>query len=312
MRIRLVGASDCCESTVEGPALGSLTEQLAQGTAGKNGSVCSILGLSIFCCTRYATGSDSMNSKLILCFYGLFTLLWSAAASGQTAAAPATPVGTQYLAQTSVASGAAPQGAVVSYASVSQVNGLLSQLEATSKAAQDDLTKLRIEKWKTDGSTKKQTLGNLDSIRRNLQSALPEIIDQLRNSPEDLSATFKLYRNLDALYDVMGGVVESAGAFGSKDDFQSLSNDLSSFEGTRRQLAERLANLATSKEQEILRLRTDLKTAQAAIPAAPAKKTIVDDNEPAKKPAKKKSAAKKPTTTPATTPGQTPPAQQPK
>jgi hypothetical protein len=253
-----------------------------------------------------------MNSKLILYSYVLFMLLWSAATFGQTAAAPPTQVGAQYLAQTSMAS-AAPQGAAVSYASVSQVNGLLSQLEATSKAAQDDLTKLRIEKWKTDGSTKKQTLGNVDSIQRNLQTALPEIIAQLRNSPEDLSATFKLYRNLDALYDVMGSVAESAGAFGPKDDFQSVSNDLSSFEGTRRQLADRLANLAASKEQEILRLRTDLKTAQAAIPAAPAKKIVVDDNEPAKKPVKKKPATKKPATTaPATAPGQNAPAQQPK
>jgi hypothetical protein len=249
-----------------------------------------------------------MNPKLIFS-YVLSTLLWSAASFGQATAAPATPSDTQYLAQTSVASAAAPQGAAVSYASVSQVNGLLSQLETTSKATLDDLSKLRIEKWKTDGSTKKQTLGNMDSIRRNLQNALPEIIAQLRNSPEDLSATFKLYRNLDALYDVMGSVAESAGAFGPKDDFQSISNDLSSFEGTRRQLAERLANLAASKEQEILRLRTDLKTAQAATPP---KKIVVDDDEPPKKPVKKRAATKKPATTPATTPGQTPPVQQPK
>jgi hypothetical protein len=249
-----------------------------------------------------------MNSNLIFS-YVLSTLLSSAAIFGQAAPAPAIPPGAQYLAQTSMASAAAPQGAAVSYASVSQVNGLLSQLETTSKATLDDLSKLRIEKWKTDGSTKKQTFGNVDSIRRNLQNALPAIIAELRNSPEDLSATFKLYRNLDALYDVMGSVAESAGAFGSRDDFQSVSNDLSSFEGTRRQLAERLANLAASKEQEILRLRTDLKTAQAATPP---KKTVVDDDEPPKKPVKKKAATKKPATTPATTPGQTPPAQPPK
>ena len=254
-----------------------------------------------------------MNSKFIRRSYLLFILLLSAASFGQTAAAPTTQIGTQYSAQTSVASAAAPQGTAVSYASVSQVNGLLSQLEATSKSAQDDLMKLRIEKWKTDGSTKKQTLGNVDAIQRNLQSALPEIIAQLRNAPEDLPATFKLYRNLDALYDVMGSVAESAGAFGPKDDFQSISNDLGGFEGTRKQLAERLANLAAAKEQEIVRLRTELKTAQTALPAAAAKKTVVDDNEPAKKPAtKKKPAAKKPpanTTAPATpaTPAQTPP-----
>jgi hypothetical protein len=195
---------------------------------------------------------------------------------------------------------------------VTQINGLLAQLEATSKSAQDDLTKLRIERWKTDGSSKKQALGNVESIQRNLQTALPEMIKQLRSAPEDLPATFKLYRNLDALYDVLGSVVEAAGAFGPKDDFQALSNDLTSFEGTRKQIAERLENLATSKEQEIVRLRTDLKTAQAAIPAEPPKKTVVDDTEPVKKPVvKKKPVAKKPApaTTPATTPAQSPPPQ---
>jgi hypothetical protein len=145
---------------------------------------------------------------------------------------------------------------------------------------------------------------------------LPEMIGKVRNAPEDVPATFRLYRNLDALYDVMSSVVESAGAFGSKDDFQSLANDLSGFEGTRKQIAGRMENLAASKEQEIVRLRADLKTAQAAIPTAPPKKVVVDDNEPAKKPVvKKKPVAKKPAgaTTPGTTAppaAQTPPAQQ--
>jgi hypothetical protein len=248
-----------------------------------------------------------MNPKLILACL-LFAPPGIESAFGQSVGAAGNDP--QYAPQSTVSSATPPQGAAVSYASVSQVNGLLSQLEATSKAAQDDLVGLRIEHWKTDSSTKRQTLGNVDSIQRNLQSALPEIIAQLRNSPEDLATTFKLYRNLDALYDVMRAVAESAGAFGPKDDFQSLSNDLNSFEGTRKQLAERLANLAATKEQEIVRLRTDLKTAQAAIPAAPPKKIVVDDNEPPKKPvAKKKPAKKKPAIT--LVPGQSPSAQNP-
>jgi len=110
----------------------------------------------------------------------------------------------------------------------------------------------------------------------------------------------------------MGSVVESTGAFGSKDDLQALSTDLNSFEATRKQIAERLENLAASKEQEIVRLRAELKTAQAAVPVEPPKKIVVDDNEPAKKPAaKKKPVAKKPanTTAPATTPAQPAPVQ---
>jgi len=212
------------------------------------------------------------------------------------------------------ASGVGRQGTPVSYASVTQLNGLLSQIEATSKNTQADLGKLRIEKWKADGNYKKQALGNVDSVQRNLQGALPEIISQLRNAPEDVPASFKLYRNLDALYDVLVGVVEDAAAYGSKDDMQSLSNDLSAFEGTRRQLAERIENLASSKEGELTRLRTELKSLQAQVEAAPPKKIVVDDTQPEKKPApKKKPAAKKPadTTKPATGAAGNPPAQQP-
>ena len=213
-------------------------------------------------------------------------------------------------------SGPAPEGRdssqgsqPVSYTSMTQLNGLLAQLEASSKSTQADLTNLRIERWKTDSKSKKEMLANVDSIQRNLQGALPEIIGQLRSQPEDLPTSFKLYRNLDALYDVVGSVVEGTGAFGSKDDFQSLSNDLSSFEGTRKQLAQRIETLSSAKEAEIVRLRTDLKAAQAAIPAAPPKKIVVDDNEPAKKPAvKKKKPVVKPATPTTTTPapGQTP------
>jgi hypothetical protein len=207
--------------------------------------------------------------------------------------------GAQYSAQ-------GKPGQPVSYASVSQLNGLLAQLEASSKDTQGDLVKLRIERWKTDGGSKKQALANVDAIQRNLQGALPQIIGQLRAAPEDVPATFKLYRNLDALYDVLGSVVESTGAFGSKDDLQTLSNDLNAFETTRKQIAERIESLSTAKESEIVRLRADLKTAQDSIPLVPPKKIVVDDNEPAKKPVVKKKPVAKPGTTTKPATGQTP------
>jgi len=111
-------------------------------------------------------------------------------------------------------------------------------------------------------------------------------------------------------------VVESAGAFGSKDEFQAVSTDLNNFEASRRAFAGRIENLASAKESEITRLRTDLKTAQAAIPSEPPKKTVVDDNTPAKKPAVKKKPAAKPASAtkpaaPANGPAQAPAAQTP-
>lgn len=225
-----------------------------------------------------------MKHSLLLPVF-LYSLLCIADALGQSGPAPSATN--------------AQGGGPVSYASVTQVNGLLAQLEAGSKNTQADLVKLRIEHWKTDNAYKRQALGNVDSIQRNLQEALPEMIAQLRAAPEDLPATFKLYRNLDALYDVMGSVVEGAGAFGSKDDVQSLSSDLSGFESTRKQLAQRMETLSAAKESEIVRLREDLKTARTAVPVAPPAKIVVDDNQPPpKKPAVKKKPAAKPGTTP--------------
>jgi hypothetical protein len=119
--------------------------------------------------------------------------------------------------------------------------------------------------------------------------------------------SFKLYRNLDALYDVFGAVVESAGAFGSKDEFQSLGNDMNGLESARHAFGERMQKLAAAKEAELTRLRAQIKTLSAA-PPPPPKRIVVDDTEPPKKPpAKKKVTKPKP---PATTdaPPSVPPA----
>jgi hypothetical protein len=93
-----------------------------------------------------------------------------------------------------------------------------------------------------------------------------------------------------------------------------VSNDISAFEGSRKQLAERIENLSSSKEQELTQLRTQLKTLQAQVEAAPPKKIVVDDTEPPKKPAtkKKSTAPKKPAdgTKPPAATGTNPPAQQ--
>jgi len=213
--------------------------------------------------------------------------------------------GSAFLMFASAANGQAGEPAAnapVAYASVSELNNILAQLKQAAQNIQGDLSKTRIEKWKTDSSTKRQTQGNVESIQRNLQSGLPEIMTQVSNAPEDLGASFKLYRNLDALYDVFGSVVESAGAFGSKDEFQSLSNDMSALESVRRSFAERVQTIANAKEGELTRLRGQVRALQAAAPPPAPKKIIVDDTEPPKKPAKKKTTKPSPATTKPTSP----------
>jgi hypothetical protein len=227
---------------------------------------------------------------------GLSLILYPVLLAAQITPAPTKPADTS---------------APVPYSSVSQVNLLLSQLEQTSQAMLRDLPGLRIEKWKTDANTKHVSQADVASIQRNLQTALPELVAGLRNSPDSLPSTFKLYRNLDALYDVFVSLAESTGAFGSRDDYQALQNDLSSLESSRRIFADRMETLAGSKEAELSKLRTDLQTARATEKvAAPPTKTVVDDTEPPKKPVRKKPAPKvpkPPSNTPSTPAATSPP-----
>lgn len=191
----------------------------------------------------------------------------------------------------------------VSYSSITELNQLVGNLQQASQAAQLDLARLRIDRWKTDSGTKHQTESDAESVNRNLQNALPGMLADLKNSPENLALSFKVYRNLDALYDVFSSVTESTGAFGSKEEFQALSKDLSSIQDSRRAFADRMDKLASAKETELGQLRTALQQARAE--AAP-KKVVVDDTAPSPK---KTTPRKKPVAKPATPKSSTAPAQ---
>ncbi len=172
----------------------------------------------------------------------------------------------------------------------------LNSLEQTARNSVGDLSHLRIEKWKTDGNTRKSAQADSESIQRNLGSALPELIAGVRSKPQDLNANFKLYRNLNALYDVFSRFAETTGAFGSRDEYQTIAKDLDAVESARRALADRLDALTASAESELDQFRSQAKTAQAPAAAAPAKKVVIDDSEPEKKPAKKKAKSASPAT----------------
>ena len=162
----------------------------------------------------------------------------------------------------------------------------LDQLQSAAAQANAALAYMRIEKWKADANSKQQAQSNADSIQRNLTQALPALIGAVRSAPQDVSAEFKLYRNLNALYDVFASLTESAGAFGPRSDYDALDRQLVVIDSVRRSLGDSLENLTAASQSEINQLRTQVQTLQqkaaAAPPAAP-KKVIVDDTEPPKK-----------------------------
>ena len=196
----------------------------------------------------------------------------------------------QLLAQSQAPSAAPNPAGGAAYGSQpsSQLLPVLAQIEKMAQQTNIDLAQLRIEKWKTDSDTKRQSQTNSDSIRKNLSAALPEMITGVGNAPDSLAPVIKLYRDLNALYDVFSGLTESAGAFGPKDDYRALASDGHEIDTARLALVDYLENAAAFKDAQLQNL---LAQAAAAKPATVTKK-IVDDNEPDQPVRKKKKAAK--------------------
>jgi hypothetical protein len=172
-----------------------------------------------------------------------------------------------------------------------QVTTTLPQLQRTVENARVDLARVRVDKWKTDAAVKQQAATNIESLQRNLTGALPTLVAAAQQNPSSLNASFKLYRNLNALYDVMSNVTESAGAFGAKDEYAALARDLDNLDTARRAFADAVDSMTAQRDADFARIQQTARQAAQAAAAAPPKKIVIDDNELAKKPTAKKKKA---------------------
>ena len=176
-------------------------------------------------------------------------------------------------------------GTATAVTTTSDAGALVSRIETETNGLSADLSKLRIDKWKADSGAKQQAGENAASIQRNVHAALPELVAGVRSAPQSLGANFKLYRNLNALYDVVSSLAESAGAFGKREEYESIAPHVAALDDIRRSYADALQQMAANADNRI----SQAQRAQAAVQQAPApKKIIVDDNAPSPAPKKKK------------------------
>src|SRR5579872_687094 len=178
-------------------------------------------------------------------------------------------------------------------AASSSLGGTLDQLQQTAQATNAGLSHLRVDKWKADGDAKAATQERVDSLVRNLTSALPTLIQETRKNPTDIGVVFKLYRNLNALYDVLNSVAEATGALGPKQDADTLAAQTAAFQNEQRAVADYLEKLTVDTQKELVRYRTQPR------PAVTPNKIVIDDSattKPTPKKVRKKASA---TATPA-------------
>lgn len=170
-----------------------------------------------------------------------------------------------------------------SSAAAHDLNTTLAQLLRAAPATSQDLTNLqqqggrlhRVTFWQGD---KAQKATMAAALRRNLQSAVPDLIHDAQASGGSISTTFKLYKDLTLVCESLDSLL-SPGSHEGKRELAALSNDLSEMNRLREELSSYIQQTAASMDSKNARIVSSAGRSP--------KKVIVDDNLP-EKPSPKK------------------------
>lgn len=134
------------------------------------------------------------------------------------------------------------------------------------------LSGLRLDKWKAPGPVREETNGNIGSITRDLDGTLPPLLATADAAPASVAHSMPVFRNVDALYDVLLRVVETADLSAPENDTNTLHQALASLDDARRTLGDTIQSSAVAQESQLAEIHNQ----QAAAPVS-TKENVVDD-----------------------------------
>src|SRR3984885_2599109 len=191
------------------------------------------------------------SSKLALLTLLIFSGSWSGSGVARAQAAAAAPP-------------AAPSGFA------------FASLRPALANVQNTIANLSIARWKAPNETRAAVQQDVASMQRDLNATLPGLIAQAEASgPGALSPSFAVFRNLDALYDVLLRVSETAALAGSEADAGSLEDARAGLEDGRGKLGAWLLQSIGAQDAQVARLQAP--AAQPAAAPPPPSKIVVDD-----------------------------------
>jgi hypothetical protein len=180
------------------------------------------------------------------------------------------------------------------------LNAILAQIQQAVQSANTDIGRLHIDKWKTDADQKQQLHQMADSIQRNITNAMPGLISDVQTTSGNVSTTFKLYHNLNVLYEFLIYLADAAGSMTRQDEYDPLAKDASALDSARQGLSIYIEQAALKLESVRLSTPPAPSSTQTSAPPPP-KKIVIDDGDPPKqpvKPSKKKTSSASPQPTP--------------
>jgi hypothetical protein len=188
----------------------------------------------------------------------------------------------------------APPAATPAPAPAAPARFTMADLQPALTTVQNAITAANTARWKVPNDVRANTQQDVNSMQRDLSVTLPGLMNAADSAQSTggmlaLAPTFAVFRNLDALYDVLLRVSETA-------NIGAASSDASSLEAARASLESGRAKLGTWLLQAIGAQDAQLAQASASAvrpPVAPPPpgKIIVEDGPPTPKPRKRKASA---------------------
>jgi len=190
------------------------------------------------------------------------------------------------------------------------LNAIVLQVQQATSSASVNIGKLRIEKWKTDAGQKQQLQQIADSLQKNIANAMPGLINDVSGSKGSALTSFKLYHNLNVLYEFLSGLADAAGSLGKREEYEPLATDAAAIDTARQNLSSYIEQTVGKLESANRPPPAGTNPAQSHQPGTvvPGRKVVVidEDQAPQKKRAK---STKKKASTPPPAPASAPPTQ---
>lgn len=155
---------------------------------------------------------------------------------------------------------------------------------------------VNLDKWKASTAIKTEADGNLRSVQRDIESTLPPLLTAADAAPDSVTKTLPVFRNVDALYDVMLRLDAAGRLAAPKDQISALDQALASLSDVRHTIGDQVQANAEAQDARVGRLQAQLK---AVPPPAPPPAPVTCTPAPTtKKKRVAKPAAKPATSTP--------------
>jgi hypothetical protein len=167
-----------------------------------------------------------------------------------------------------------------------------STLQPSLDILKQALASITIDHWKASSAIRSEAAANLQSVQRDMQTTLPSLLAAADAAPDSPAKTLPVFRNVDALYDVMLRLDAAARLAAPKDQMSALDQSLSALSDARHSLGDQLQSAAEMQDTRVIRLQAALKAVPApAPPPAPAACTPPPAKKRRTKPAAKPAPA---------------------